>query len=305
MENKDQNILDGAIVRTVAYFDIFDYPLTEVEIYRFLFGHTEDGCARKINQSLAKGLPGIEEKKGFYFLPGRAEIINTREERAGWSERKFALARRVAFLFRLIPWIRFVGVANIMGQKNLREDGDIDFFIITEAKKIWLTRFFANVITQLLGLRPKPQDVRDKICLSFFVSEDALNLEKLMLPGDIYFIYWLVGLEPVYQAGGIYGRLLAANLWIKKYLPNWHPQLLPEDRKKSRLYHGIIDFFLGSSEAFFKKIQLRLMPEEIRREANRSTNVIINDEVLKFHTNDRRQLFKDRWNKKIKDETAQ
>ncbi|NIA18421.1 MAG: hypothetical protein GWO79_00915, partial [Actinobacteria bacterium] len=243
VSEKNNYELEKAIVGAIAFFDMFNFPLTDFEIWKFInvkcnlfdvldiFGEEEETKFPIGNL--------VSRKNGFYFLKGRSGIIETRLKRYVYADRKFKLAMRVVKIFKLIPWIKMIAVSNVIGAHNLKDGSDIDLFIITEKEKIWLTRFFCITIAQLLGLRPKKGDTRDKICLNFYVSEEAMNLEGLMLHNqtatvgsgvpspansvDIYFVYWLVNLIPIYEVDNAYKKFIQANNWIKNYFPNWQP----------------------------------------------------------------------------------
>ncbi|MBU4347671.1 hypothetical protein KKF23_03930 [Patescibacteria group bacterium] len=343
--NNDKNIekeTNKAIVETVAFFDLFDYPLIESELWRYCGVECglEDLKSALSNGGVLGGM--IESLDGFYFLAGRREIIKTRQERRGYAQRKIKKAARVSKLFKLIPWIKMIAVGNIIGTDNLKDESDIDLFIITEPERIWLARFFCASFAQLLGLRPKKNNTRDKICLSFFVSEEAMNLEKLMLDGanipptplakggigalkDVYFIYWLTGLKPVYNKTGTYEKFMEANGWIKKYLPNLNlfvpltpgfpvpgraplaasPWLRPASagkrfRGQARSGAGKLGMtVINRLEQKAKKLQLELLPDNLKKIMNKDTRVVINDKILKLHSNDRREEYRRKWISKI------
>jgi hypothetical protein len=298
--DKNRDKLKEAIVRTVAYFNIFSFPLTSFEVWKFMHG----GSA-----TLAEALEildsgeldyAMEKKNGFYFLYGREDIIWTRMARYNHTARKFRRALRMAKIFAFIPWIKMIAVVNIIGPHNLRDGSDIDLFIVTEKKRVWLARFFTAAVTQLMGLRPKKDDIRDKICLSFFISEEAKNLKRLTLgdnKADIYFIYWLAGMAPIYDRGGSYDELIKANGWLNKYLPNWRPANIVRRRRASPwlpwLFEAFIDAIFGRFERYFKKLQIKLMPQKIKIIANKDTRVVINDKVIKLHINDRREMYRE------------
>ncbi|MBI4812465.1 hypothetical protein HY798_03445 [Candidatus Falkowbacteria bacterium] len=332
------NVLKEAIIKTIAFFNIFSFPLTSFEIWKFMYVGSDKKnppdpspkrlafsraglyTKRVIQESpLHKGDKGgfasltevrkildsgelnyaIEEKNGFYFLHGRENIIKTRMERHNHTDRKFKRALRMAKIFAFIPWIKMIAVANIIGPHNLRNSSDIDLFIITEKKRIWLARFFTAAVTQLLGLRPKKNDIRDKICLSFFISEEAKNLKRLTLNGkeDIYFIYWLAGLTPLYDQNESYVELIKANSWINKYLPNWRlADIVKRGRVElrfPRLFGALVDIVFGRFERHFKKLQIKLIPPNMKAIANKDTRVVINDKVIKLHINDRRETYRE------------
>ncbi|MFH1661974.1 MAG: hypothetical protein ABIA02_02675 [Candidatus Falkowbacteria bacterium] len=299
-DDKNNNI-KKAIVETIAFFDLFDYPLALFEIWKFI----NVKCRiEDINQNLDYNF--IENKNGFYFLKRRDEIIKKRLDKYNYSDRKFKRALKIAKIFKFIPWIKMIAIGNLIGAHNLKDDSDIDFFVITEKNKIWLTRFFCASFAKILGMRPKENNTRDKICLSFFIGEDSLNLENLMLKNDIYFIYWLAGLSIIYDPDKIYKRFIRKNDWIYKELPNWQSAKNIKKRDAGRkisstgFYYDLVDIFFGGAEKYIKKFQLKLMPDVLKNNTDKDA-VVISDGVLKLHAKDRRREYLKRWREKLLD----
>ncbi|MEK7203438.1 MAG: hypothetical protein AAB653_03925 [Patescibacteria group bacterium] len=282
-----------AIIKAIAFFDMFDYPLTLNEIWQFIFLKCE---LVEVFDVLEIGLPNIGAKNGFYFLSGKEKNITERLRRYNFADRKFKRAEMLIGIFKFIPWIKMIGVANLLGARNLKDNSDIDLFIITENKRIWLTRFFCIGIIKLLGLRPQADNRRDKICLSFFTSASTLNLEKFRLDqNDLYFIYWLAGIEPIYDKEGIYEKFIQANIWLKNYLTNWQKQICLNKQivrsKMFQFYYNAIDLFIGFLEQRFKTLQLKLLPQKVKSMMNRDSRVVVNDQIIKLHINDRREEY--------------
>jgi len=330
IEIKEKEQVKEAIVRAIAFFDLFDYPLTAWEIWRYIGLKCKLTDVFESLAEVADAFSPLQEKNGFYFLTGREGIIDEKMTRYNLAEKKIKKAVRVARVFKLIPWVKMMAVSNIIGSHNLREESDIDLFIITEKNRIWLTRFFCIIISKVLGLRPKRKKIRNKICLSFFVSREAMDLRKLMLgqekrgashslassPSaslreagndresvDIYFIYWLAGLAPIYDVNQTYKKFIEANDWLKKCLPNWSANLINYRRSAGKsfsiFYYDMVDLFLGGLEERIKKLQLKIMPAELTEIMNQDTRVVINDQILKLHANDRREEYKERFIAKI------
>jgi len=298
----NKNIL-SQIIQTIVFFDLFNHPLTAKEIWQ----NIGVKCSLEYIENILslenlKTIPKLSHKDGFYFLRGRDEIIQTRLNRFSFAQRKFKRAKKITKIFSYIPWVRMVAVGNMIGKNNLRDSSDIDLLIVTDKNRIWLARFFCVIIAQALGLRPRKNNTRDKICLSFFMSADNLCLENLMLkniPKDLYFIYWFSGLMPIYSTNDIHTKFTQANNWIKKYLPNWQ-ELEIQQAKKNKIYNRTLDLFFSSFEKVFKKLQLKIMPQELKELMNKDTRVVVNDSILKLHINDRRIEFWGEYNENIK-----
>jgi len=290
-----------AIIKVIAFFDLFDYPLTEFEIWKFL----------KIKASLWElvyiinnsELSRISKKNGFYFLAGRESIVETRMRRNDYTCDKLKRANRVARIFRHIKSIKMIAVGGMFGGFNLKKDGDIDFFILVKKGTIWRTRFLCVMIIKLLNLRPQKDNKKDKICLSFFISTDYSDTEKLRLDNDVCFDNWLIGHFPIYNIDYIYEKFISQNKWIKREFPNWKMiknntrfLTLPTNNIITRFF--IMILFLPG-EFFFKKIQFIKFPDEIRNKMNKNTDVVVKDNILKLHTTDNRRYYRQKYIDKL------
>jgi len=284
------------IQKTISFFSLFNYPLTAFEVWKYL---PVKAKFSEVLFCLDNGLENINQKNGQYFPALCEKNLEKRNRRYNYSDRKFKQAIKISKIFRFIPYIKMIAIVNIIGSANMRNESDIDFFIVTVPKRIWLTRFFCVLIAKILNKRPQKNKTKDTICLSFYITEDNLNLENLMLNSlDWYFIYWLACLVPIYDADNYYEKLINHNLWLKKTLPNWKKNT-PSNRlqiknKKyffSNFYNYCFDFLFGNFENIIKKFQLKIMPEILKQKMNQDKSVIINDQILKLHINDRRKNF--------------
>jgi len=283
--------LQKRILITITYFDIFRYPLTALEIYRwFLSMDNEKVSLKEIKENI--DTEKIEFQDGFYFLKGKSHLVNQRRQRYVIAEKKYQKALRVINILKTFPYIKMIGIANSLAYSNSDVSSDIDLFIITTKDKIWQARFLVSTYLKVLGLRPKIGDTKDKICTAFYITEDNLNLEKYKSEErDYHFAMWLSQIVPVYDKG-IAEQFFAENSWIKKFMPNVYfnaPVLRRRLSSRSLIPSAaILDFILGS---WCEKFQLKVLPNTIKEMAGQNNNVIINDKILKFHTNDRRREY--------------
>lgn len=294
-----------AIVETVVFFDLFDYPLTIFEIWQYL----SVKCKLADIKNILDGVK-IREKGGFYFLDGREEIVKIRIARYNYSNKKFKRTIWISRIFKFIPWIKMIAIGNIIGKYNLKKKSDIDLFIITEKNRLFITRLFCVGIIKILGLRPSVENKKDKICLSFFVSEEGMDLKKLMLKEnkDLYFTYWLVGLVPIYDVDKFYNKLIKMNNWIYDFFPNWDTNWdigwigynCDVGKNFSYFYHDIFDMFFGGLNSKAKRLQFKIMSNKLKDIMNQDTRVVINNKVLKLHSVDRRRKYAELFIYKLK-----
>ena len=301
MDNNNFKDIRRAIVRTIAFFDIFDFPLTWFEVWKYLPIKTDLSVVQAV--LLDNGLDVVSNKNGFFFLSGREEIVATRMKRYNYANIKYKKTLRIIRIFKYIPWIKMVCIGNILGANNLKQESDIDFFVITERNRIWLTRFFCVVVAELLRVRPKQNDFKDKICLSFFSDVEKMNFKGLMIGEDEYLAHWLADLLPVYNKSRTYEEFIDHNNWMRQKLPNWQPTAVSPRisiEPSEVFYRDVVDMLIGGLEKIAKNIQLKLMPQNIKEVMNSDTKVVVNDQMLKFHINDRRQEYNDLFTEKIK-----
>jgi hypothetical protein len=290
------------LLKLLAFFDLFNYPLTARELWSF--SQTKQSYNETLEQITAAGLAG---QNGFYFLPAsplggpeHRELIVTRQERYNIADQKFQRALKAAWWFAQLPWIKLVCLANQIGAHNLRAEGDLDFFIVTSPKRLWLSRLILAGVLKILNLRPSEAKTCDTLCLSFWVDANHLALDNFRLAADPYFRYWLACLIPLYDCDWTYERLIAANGWLTQELPNWQPpQVLPRRSLAAGPAKSKTWPLVARLENLAKNWQLKIMPANLKTLANQDTRVVINDGVLKLHPIDRRQEFLEKYQDKI------
>lgn len=279
-ENQEVSVRD--ILKPLVFLDLFDFPLTAHELWHYL---GRRGSLAALQLTLETTAPEIiGQKNGFYFLSGREDIVEIRKIRYNYSCAKIKIAKRFARAFAIFPFVKMIAVANFIGDHNLRREGDIDFFIITSARRIWLSRLFCAGLAKLLNSRPTAVNKRDKICLSFYISEEHLDIRNLALgDDDPYFYYWLRGLLPIYNSHNFYQRFLAANHLSLENAPE---------------LSAVRSVFFDALEKIAKNWQLKIMSPSLKKAMNNSDGVVISDSVLKLYLGDRRRLFAEKFKSK-------
>jgi hypothetical protein len=304
------------ILRTIAYFDIYNWPLRAEEIWKWQYNNLPTGQTSEKILSLKEIFAilkteeiktVLQEKDGFYFLQGRENILAERTEKYLFAERKYKKVMTLARLFSFFPFIKMISICNDLGYSNAPDGSDIDLFVVSSRQRIWLTRFLITGFLKLFKMRPG-ENSRDAICPSFFVDEDNINLEKLALKDELgetddpHFSYWACQISPILQKEDFNKQFGEENKWVNKFLPNASvAKELPARRCISispitEYLEKILQGFIGDwLEKKAKKIQLKVMPENLKQLANKNTNVVITDSILKFHTHDSRENLRNKF----------
>lgn len=298
------SVLEQKILKTVCYFDLFNFPLTSWELYKNLYTAENEKIEDifRASQNLLK-IKALEFNQGFYFLPHRQETIISRKKHYLLAQVKMKIALRYARLLKNLPFVQAIFICNSLAYQNSKQNGDIDFAIIVKQNRIWTCRFFCAGLMALLHRRPTQQTQKNRICLSFFISESNLNLQKIAYPEDIHFTYWLKQFLPIYDRRDYIQQLAKANPWVDKILPNYTSTITNERwmiKNNFRVCYLLEKLFQtrlgGFFENYLKKFQLKIMPARLQElSQTENTDVVINSSILKFHDKDNRQEIKKNW----------
>lgn len=226
-----------SILRTLAYSDIFDYPLTKDELWRFFIadsalsrsaethGRSQVRLGRslksvKLERELGSLSSLLVKRNGFYCFKGRVEIIDKRLKREKESNKKLELARRIIDILSHIPTVYLIGISGALAMKNSDKDDDIDLFIVAKKNTLFLTRLLLLAILEVLGKRRRRNEkyAPNKICLNMLIDENILCLPKERQ--NLYGVHETIQMMPVFQRNNTYKKFIAANLWVRKFLPN-------------------------------------------------------------------------------------
>lgn len=317
--NLELNSLEKAIISTIVYFDIFNYPLTLIEIWKWLYIDQKLSVNLKFKISDIQEVLGksknlkkiIETKNGFYFLKGKEKLINLRFQRYKFNQSRWKKLRRITMFLQMIPDVKMIAACNTMAINAIEPKSDIDVFFIITKNRIWQIRFLITLVVAALGQWRHGKRIAGRICLSLYTIDENLNFKPISKkPYDIYLIYWITLVYPILDRE-TYIKFIQQNNWISNFLPNYityEPVLF--ERKISKIFildnlRKVLEKILEGNfgdlvEKWFKKIQLLKMKKNYySRMYEDSTDVVISDKMLKFHERDRRVLIRDLYEKKM------
>lgn len=197
--------LEEAILKTLAYSDIFDYPLTLDELHKYLVtSATKEeikNCIENTNQ--------IGFTENYFYLMGRDEIVRTRKQRELKSIKTFKRAMFYGKVIGKFPFVKMVALTGSLAMLNLSNEIDMDFMLITKPKRLWLARALAVTFGRLIRL------LGDRICINLLISENALHWKN----HDLYSAREICQMIPL-SGFEVYYDFRVANSWTQEILPN-------------------------------------------------------------------------------------
>jgi predicted nucleotidyltransferase len=222
------------ILKTLAYFDIFNYPLTGTEILQFTPSKDEELFNEALKTLLEEKV--IFKIGGFYSLKNREILADRRIEGNLRATHQLKTAQRIARILNYFPFVQTVCVSGSLSKNFADRKSDIDFFIITEANRLWTARTCMHFLKKLSYLAGK----QHWFCMNYYIDEKGMEITEK----NIFTAMEIVTLKPM--AGlDCYKKFMIANSWTTHYFP----------QQKS--------FF--SSKSGLKKMFIKRMIEKIFR----------------------------------------
>lgn len=292
------SVFESAVLRTVCFHEAWGYAPTLPELILTLdAGEGEHGDMRDVMQALERleAIGAVRQQAGrIGYADALPELVAHLRERELFQPRKRQRARQVVRWLSRIDGVRFVALANTTALGNARDAGDLDFFVIVRAGTLWTSRLLGGAPFKLMGRLPEGEDARDAVCLSYYVSDHALDLSSHMLrPSDPYFRQWFLALLPLFD-DGIGTELWQANTQLRARHPFarlW--QIAPD--LNVQIPSVRLPMFTPI-EHLARAFQMRWFPPSIRTRMNQDTRVLVSDSVLKLHVYDGREMYREKYN---------
>ena len=105
----------------------------------------------------------------------------SRKEKNMYMETSITKINKFGNLYRSLPFISEIFLCNSISFNSLKDDSDIDIFIITKKNKLRRARFFSELYFTILWQKRFKKHKKQKFCLSFYTREDNTNLYPIML----------------------------------------------------------------------------------------------------------------------------
>jgi len=226
-------MLKNRVLSTLKFFDLQDYPLTLLELHRFLIS---EGLRQKIDtqgeivsldhfssaasldqilSSLQTDISEAENTLGFYHLKGRGEIVKSRLSNYYYGFAREKLIKRYIKFLRFLPFVRGVGLAGSQAMGQQKPASDIDLLIITDPRFMWLSRTLVTVYFQVLGIRRHGKKIANRFCLNHYVAgpKEVGNFRNL------YTALEYLKLRPLVFGQSIFQFRQNNSNWMKAFFP--------------------------------------------------------------------------------------
>jgi hypothetical protein len=203
--------LRASILKVLAYFDLFDYPVLAEEILYFLDTEVE-------GSELNAELEALTTEKclfrtgDLYSLQDKPALAERRIRGNKRADELLPVAARISRLLYQFPYVRGIGISGSLSKHFADENADIDYFIITRSNRLWIARTFMHLFKKLSYLRGR----QHWYCMNYYIDEEALEIKEK----NIFTATEMITLLPASGNGGLV-KFFDANDWATDWLPHY------------------------------------------------------------------------------------
>jgi len=244
--------LAESIIRTLAYYDLFDYPLSATEIFcKLPTNHTS-------LRAVESELPMLEQQSivfrfgKYYSLQNNQALEHRRVQGNQLAEKLMRIAMAKAKLIARFPFVLSVMVSGSLSKGYADEQSDIDFFIITQPGRLWIARMLLVLYKRIFLMNSHKY-----FCVNYFIDSAHLEIGEK----NIFTATELATLIPL-SGARYHQQLIEQNPWIEQYFPNFKPDFqsdkeVDESMSKRKLEWIFNRCFPDWLDRFFMQLTFR------------------------------------------------
>lgn len=151
------------------------------------------------------------EKNGLYYIKPNEHFVKSRIEKEVYSRKIWKTAWFVTHVIKRFPFVRCVMITGTLSKNSSDKDSDLDFFIITAPKRLWVARSLLMLFKKIFLLNSKKY-----FCINYCITEDNLKISKR----NIFTATEIATIKSTYNEK-LAGQFIESNSWIKEYFPNY------------------------------------------------------------------------------------
>jgi predicted nucleotidyltransferase len=238
------------ILATLAYFDMFSYPLTRAEIYLFLnkkysYDFFDDALKCLLNNG--------STLKNDHTIAIRRNDGNTK------AGELIKIAKKVGNILIRFPYVRGIAISGSLSKNFADEQSDIDLFIITAKNRLWIARTLMHCFKKLTFVVNR----QHYFCMNYYVDEQQPEIAEK----NIYTAIEIGTLIPL-EGDVVFEKFYTENTWTRDFLPNKNMRVASAKPSKTSFlkwfFEGLLNTQIGDA------IDTGLMKVTTRRWQNKT-----------------------------------
>ena len=267
---------ERAILRTVTYAALFQFPLALPQLHRRLMDVPLDlaSLLRLLERPSLRSRLAVTE--GLVHPRGCEAWLSLRQQRGERTAHLLGRHRGLLQALARVPFVRLVALSGACAHGNANDD-DVDVFLMVRRGRAWGVTAAIMAVSKLLG-------VRRTLCVNYVLDEEAAALPER----DLVTASEIVGMRPLAGREG-YRRFVAVNDWVRRIFPNFYEAHVEESEHvpeagPPRWIEALLD--LGPAQ-LLEALSRRVLGAWLRRLGD-APGVVLTRGRLKLHRQDHR-----------------
>lgn len=281
-------------LKALVYFSLFKYPLLAKEIYLFSGARNPNEINKEL--SLLENKEIVYNDRGFYCLNSDQDV-SRRIAGNTMAEKMMKKGIKQGVFISKFPYISAVGISGSLSKNYYDKNSDIDFFVITKPKRLWIARTILMLYKKIFLLNSKKF-----FCPNYFISEDSLEISEK----NIFTATELLTMIPI---AGNFEDFYTQNQWVYRFLPNMKTEKKPILKTiKKHWISKIITFLLNNKigsrlDRFFLRLTLKKWKIKFKELNHEDFEIAMKSTggVSKHHPEDFQKIVINRLNIKYKE----
>lgn len=197
------------LLKPIIYYSLFNHWLNKQEVKTYCHESNEADFKNIFNEAVSQNI--LISEGGYFTLNLEPSTKNKRvfEENKALEILPIAL-KKINRIYKNFPFIAGIGISGSLSKGYFDKESDLDFFIITNHKRLWLCRFILTFYKKIFLLNS-----RKYFCMNYFISEKHLLIEEQNIFTATE-IKTLIACE-----GAVMKEFYNTNQWAKDYYPNF------------------------------------------------------------------------------------
>ena len=168
-------------------------------------------------------------------------------------------AYRRARLIGKFPYVKGAYISGSMSKGVMLEDGDVDFFIITEPGRLWVARTLLVLFKKTFLFNS-----HKFFCLNYFIDSGRLEIEEK----NLFTAVEAATLKPIFDRG-VYHDFHHANRWVEQFIPNRTEQEVVYNGETGRSIASVVEALLNNKlgdrlDRVFMNITLKVWKKKFK-----------------------------------------
>ena len=241
--------IQKSILKTLSYFDIFDYPLNLDELYEYAY---HSGLSKKDFQLSLQEL--VEQQilfssENLYHFSSNKNVVAIRKDLNQRAGEFLPHAKKYSQLISKFPFVEAVFITGSLSKNCMPIDGDVDYFIVAKPGRLWVCRLFLTAFKKLFLLNS-----RKYFCVNYYLDSASLRVPD----SNIFTATEIVFAMPASNQR-LCTQFYKTNEWTKEFYPNKpQPEALVENGNNDFIKNILEKIFSGSLGETLDELSFKL-----------------------------------------------